>query len=141
MITLALDQKQHNYLRQLAITSLGDNALSDLKIRRILIKYLRNYRAKSNEPPPLLTNYTHPKDYELFMFGAFLITGEDEYLQKIIDIIDGTKNFQNQKIIQETKEELYWLAYNDLIHEILSKAIKSRSESTRKELEKILKTH
>lgn len=103
-ITVALDQKQHNDLRQFAIAILGDIALADLKIRRILIKHLKKYQAESSKSPPLLTNYTHPKRYALFMFGAFLITGEDEYLQKIIDIIDGTKNFQNQKIVQETKE-------------------------------------
>jgi hypothetical protein len=146
VINLALDQKnipEDKELQELAIWYLGDGAISDLKIRRILVRQLRKCYAKSKKStiPTLTTTYTHPVDYEYFMWGAFLITGEDQYLQKIFDIIDKTKDFQNQKIIEDVKLHLSWLADNDLLYEIFSKSISTRSENTRKELERILKVH
>jgi hypothetical protein len=73
------------------------------------------------------------------MWGAFPITGEEQYLQKILDIIDKTKDFQNQKIIDDTKTHLLYFATNDLLHQIFSKSIKTRSEQTKKELKKNVK--
>jgi hypothetical protein len=76
VINLALDQKnilENKELQELAIYGLGSGAISDLKIRRILVRQLRKYYTKSKKStiPTLTTTYTHPVAYECFMSGAF----------------------------------------------------------------------